>query len=312
MPRLDGAPRYSLNRVAITGASGLLGSALAARLQSEGVTVHRIRRARQVAKPDIAWAPGSAELDRAALDGVDAIVNLAGEPIAQRWTADRKARIRSSRITITSLLATAITQLAHPPRVFLSGSAIGIYGSRGDEELDESSAPGADFLAETAIGWEGAAQPARRASTRVVLLRTGVVLSSSGGALAKMLMPFKLGIGGRVGSGAQWMSWIAREDWVDAANFVLDDASIEGAVNLVAPQPVSNAEFTKTLARVLGRPTLGIVPAMAVDLVFGEMGRATLLASQRVRPRRLLQAGFEFAHPTLEQALRAELGAERT
>jgi uncharacterized protein len=304
--------RQSLARVAITGASGFLGSALARRLQADGIMVHRIRRAERASAPDIAWRPSTGELDLTALNGVDAIVNLAGEPIAQRWTSERKSAIRSSRIAVTSLLARSIRQLDQPPRVMLSGSAVGIYGNRGDEELDEDSEPGSDYLAETTVAWENATEPARLAGIRVVLLRSGVVLNPSGGALAKMLLPFKFGVGGRVGSGTQWMSWIALGDWVGAARFLLAAETVSGALNLVAPNPVPNAEFTTTLARVLGRPTLGRVPALAVELLFGEMGRATLLASQRVHPRCLLQAGFEFAHPTLEQALRAELQAPQS
>ena len=301
----------AVKRVAITGASGLLGSALATRLQQQGITVHRIKRGAAAVAPDIAWSPSSGILDPAALDGVDAIVNLAGEPIAQRWDAKRKAAIRQSRLTTTSLLAGAIARLRRPPRVLLSGSAVGYYGDRGDEELDEDSRPGSDFLAEVAVAWERAADGARQAGTRIALLRTGLVLTPTGGALRKMLMPFRFGLGGRIGSGRQWMSWIALDDWVRAAEFALSADTMSGPVNLVAPSPVPNEEFTTTLARVLGRPTLGIVPELAVDLLFGEMGRATLLASQRVHPRRLVGAGFEFAHPTLEQALRAELDAQR-
>jgi hypothetical protein len=305
---LDSAPVQS---VAIAGASGLLGTALAAQLQAEGVTVHRLRRAPRAAKPDIAWNPSGGEIDVAALEGVDAIVNLSGEPIAQRWTSGRKAAIRDSRISATSLLGKAIARLSKPPRVFLSGSAVGIYGDRGDEELDERSAPGVDFLAETAVAWERAAEPARAAGTRLVLLRTGIVLTPVGGALAKMLFPFKFGLGGRIGPGTQWTSWIGLSDWVRAASFLLTADAVEGPVNLVAPAPMPNGEFAETLARVLGRPTLGFVPAAAIDLFLGEMGRATLLASQRARPRRLADAGFEFTQPTLEQALRSELATKR-
>jgi uncharacterized protein len=311
MPLPERSPGTSFERVAITGASGLLGSALATQLRNDNVTVHRLRRGARAVSPDIAWSPESGALDLAALEGVDAIVNLAGEPIAERWTAERKAAIRESRIASTSLLARTLTRLKRPPRVLLSGSAIGIYGSRGDEVLDEQSAPGSDFLAETAIAWEQAASPARDAGARVVLLRTGIVLSRSGGALSKMLTPFRFGLGGRIGSGKQWMSWISLRDWVSAALYLLNASAFDGPVNLVSPSAVSNAEFTKSLAHVLGRPTLGIVPAALVNLVFGEMGRATLLASQRVEPKRLLQEGFEFAHPTLEQALRAELSGDR-
>jgi uncharacterized protein (TIGR01777 family) len=310
MPPID-VESTAIQRVAITGASGLLGSALAARLHGEGVAVQRIKRGAAAAAPDIAWSSARGVLDPTALEGVDAVVNLAGEPIAQHWTAKRKAAIRESRLTTTAQLANAIAGLKRPPRVLLSGSAVGIYGNRGDEELDEDSEPGSDFLAETAVAWERAADPARHAGIRTVFLRTGIVLSPAGGALAKMLMPFKFGVGGRIGSGRQWMSWIALDDWVRAAQFLLQSDAVAGPANLVAPLPVPNAEFVATLARALGRPTLGLVPELAVDLLFGEMGRATLLASQRVHPRRLLDAGFEFAHPTLEQALRAELGAQR-
>ena len=312
MMSLPEAEPSALRRVAITGASGLLGSALAAHLRQQGVSIQRIRRGAAVVAPDIAWSSSSGILDPSALEGVDAIVNLAGEPIAQRWNPKRKAAIQQSRLTTTTLLAAAIAQLRRPPRVLLSGSAVGFYGDRGDEELDENSGPGSDFLAGVAVAWERAADAARQAGTRVALLRTGIVLTPAGGALKKMLVPFRFGLGGRIGSGAQWMSWIALDDWVRAAHFVLSGDTVRGPVNLVAPGPVSNAEFTTTLARVLGRPTLGIVPEAAVNLLFGEMGRATLLASQRVHPRRLIDAGFEFAHPTLEQALRAELGAQRS
>jgi uncharacterized protein len=294
-------------RIIIAGATGFLGSALVRELAGEGITVHRLSRHTATAPGDIIWHPERGELDPGALEGAEAIVNLAGEPIAQRWTPEKKAAIRDSRILATTLLSKTIARLQRPPRLFLSGSAIGIYGDRGDEELDEDSSPGKGFLAETAVAWERAAEAASSASTRVLLLRTGVVLNPEGGALAKMLLPYKLGLGGRVGSGKQWMSWIGREDWVRAVLFLLRSTTIRGPVNLVAPIPVPNAEFTRTLARVVGRPTLGLVPAVLVDLVFGEMGRETLLGSQRLHPRRLTNAGFQFAHSTLEPALRAEL-----
>jgi hypothetical protein len=294
-------------QVAIAGASGFLGSALVTELQKDSIDVRRLKRGGRVSGSDVFWNPERGELDPKSLEGIDAIVNLAGEPIAQRWTAARKAAIRDSRIKSTTLLSRTINQLERPPRFFLSGSAIGIYGDRGDEELDEGSSPGAGFLAETAIAWEGAAGPASSSSTRVIFLRTGVVLNPAGGALAKMLLPYRFGLGGRVGSGKQWISWIGLEDWVRAVIFLLRSAVVDGPVNLVAPSPIPNADFSKTLARVLGRPTLAIVPAFAVELLFGEMGRETLLGSQRIHPQRLLDAGFEFAHPTLEQALRAEL-----
>ena len=302
-------PNQPNRRIAISGASGFLGTALAGRLKRESTTIHRLRRAERAAPPDIAWRPDARWIDTAALDGVDAVINLAGEQIARRWTPERKRAIRDSRVDSTTLLSRSIAGMPHPPRVFVSGSAIGIYGNRGDDELDEESELGTDFLAETAEAWERCTEPARAAGIRVVLVRTGIVLSPEGGALAKMILPFKLGLGGKIGSGCQWMSWIGLDDWLSAMEFVLV-AGVSGPMNLVAPNPVPNAEFARTLARVLGRPALVPVPAVAISLILGEMGRATLLASQRTYPRRLTEAGFEFAHSTLEQALRAELGTD--
>jgi uncharacterized protein (TIGR01777 family) len=304
-------PASGRTRIAITGSSGFLGSALAAHLARDGVEVIRVRRAAHVAAPDIAWNPASGVLAAESLEKLDAIINLAGEPIAQRWTDARKREIVESRVHATALLARTIASLREPPRVLLSGSAIGIYGNRGDEELDEESAPASDFLAQTAVSWEEATEPARSGGVRVVLLRTGIVLGSGGGALAKMLLPFRLGLGGRIGSGRQWMSWIGLSDWVAAARRLLMLEDLDGPVNLVSPNPVPNLVFTRTLARVLGRPAVAHVPAWAIELGLGEMGQATLLASQRVHPRRLIHAGFEFGCPTLEQSLRSELAAER-
>lgn len=303
--------RGSGARIAITGASGFLGSALAADLARNGSEIIRIRRTTRVVPPDITWNAATGSLDPASLEGIDAIVNLAGEPIARRWTADRKRAIVESRVRGTKLLARTIASLREPPRVFLSGSAIGIYGNRDGEELDEDSAPGSDFLAQTAIAWEAAAEEVQSASTRVVTLRTGIVLGRGGGALAKLLLPFRLGAGGRVAGGGQWMSWIGLTDWVAATRFLLAADGSSGPVNLVAPNPVPNAIFARTLARVLGRPAVARIPAWAVELGFGEMGRATLLASQRVHPRRLTSAGFQYSAPTLEQALRTELASGR-
>jgi uncharacterized protein (TIGR01777 family) len=292
--------------VAITGASGFLGSALAAQLTLGGAEVCRVRRGENAAHPDIAWRPERGFIQKERLEGLDAIVNLAGEPIARRWTAARKRAIRTSRVDATTLLAETLATLRQPPAVLMSGSAIGIYGNRGDEELDEASVPGSGFLSSTALEWESAAEAARRSGVRVVLLRTGIVLGRGGGALAKMLPPFRLGLGGPIGSGAQWMSWIALADWVEAVRFLLA-GDLDGPVNLVAPNPVPNAEFAKTLGRVLARPAMARVPTWSINAVFGEMGRATLLASARVHPRRLTGAGFAFSAPTLEHALRGEL-----
>lgn len=295
-------------RIAITGASGFLGCALANRLHDRRVVVQRVRRGAQAVPPDVAWQPGKeVAVNLAPLNGASAVVHLAGAPIAERWTSAHKRVIRDSRVGPTSLLARSLAQLSDPPRLLLSGSAVGIYGDRGDEELDESSALGTGFLADVASAWEQATAPAAKAGIRVVHLRTGIVLNPSGGALAKMLTPFRLGAGGTIGSGKQWMSWISLGDWLSAVEFLLAEESIAGPVNLVAPNPVPNEEFTRSLARVLSRPALARVPALAIELLFGEMGRATLLASQRVHPRRLMNARFEFGCPTLEQALRAEL-----
>jgi len=294
-------------RIGITGASGFLGSALAKRLHSRSIIVQRVRRGSQAVQPDVAWQPEKSRAQLAALSGAAAVVHLAGESVAERWTPAHKRAIRDSRVGPTGLLARALAELPAPPRVLLSGSAIGIYGDRGDEELDEASAAGSGFLADVARAWEDACAPARDAGIRVVHMRTGIVLNPAGGALAKMLTPFKLGAGGTIGSGRQWMSWISLGDWLSAVEFLLAEPSLSGPVNLVAPNPVPNEEFTRTLARVLSRPALAHVPAFAIDLLFGEMGRATLLGSQRVHPRRLMEAGFEFGCPTLEQALRAEL-----
>jgi uncharacterized protein (TIGR01777 family) len=308
MTHLKGSrPEQPSRRIVISGASGFLGSALARRLQSEGTTIQRLRRGARAAAPDIAWRPEAGQIDATLLEGADEVINLAGAPIGQRWTERHKREIVDSRIQATGLLARSISELRRPPRVFVSGSAIGVYGDRGDEELDESSSLGSDFLARTATAWEEATEPASAAGVRVVFIRTGIVLNPQGGALGKLLLPYKLGLGGRVASGSQWMSWIGLEDWVSAVVFLLA-GDVSGPVNLVAPNPVPNAEFATTLARVLSRPALIPIPEAAIDLLFGEMGRATLLASQRVHPRRLIEGGYEFSYPTLEQALRRELG----
>jgi uncharacterized protein (TIGR01777 family) len=295
--------------IAITGSTGFIGSALVDALSAAGHAVRRlVRHERDRRSGDVLWDPAGARLDPRALDGVDAVVHLAGEPIAQRWTPSAKRRIRESRVRGTELIATTLVQLARPPRVLVSGSAMGIYGNRGDEELDETSASGTDFLAEVATAWEAAADPAARAGVRVVKVRTGLVLSPRGGALAKLLLPFRLGVGGRMGSGRQWMSWIALDDAVGAIRHALAADALRGPVNLAAPNPVTNAELAATLGRVLRRPAIAPLPALALRLALGEMGEATLLASQRMRPRRLLETGYRFEHPTLEAALRHELG----
>jgi len=293
-------------RIAITGASGFLGGAFARQLRGGGHTVLTIGREHPGGRtpPDIAW-DAVRTLDAAMLEGVDAVVHLAGEPIAQRWSAEAKRAIRESRETGTALLARSIASLTRKPRVLVSMSAVGIYGDRGDEPLDESSATGRGWLADVARAWEAAADPARDAGVRVVHPRLGVVLSPEGGALAKMLPIFSLGIGGRIGDGRQWMSWISRTDTLRVMEFLLD-ASLDGAVNVTAPSPATNADFTKVLGTVLRRPVIAPVPAFAIRALYGEMGQSTVVEGQRVLPKKLLAAGFTFEHPTLEQALRAE------
>jgi hypothetical protein len=293
----------SAHTIAITGATGLIGSALADRLRARGHIVRRIVRSNP-APGDVLWDPSRDLLAAGALTGVDAVVNLAGEPIAHRWTAERKAALRESRVRGTALLARAVSALPVKPRVFLSGSAVGYYGDRGDEVLDETAGAGTGFLARLGVDWESAAAPVADAGVRVVLLRTGIVLSPDGGALAKLLPIFRLGGGGPLGSGRQWMSWITLDDHVRAMEHALFTEGLRGAVNLTAPAPVRNAELAATLGGVLGRPALLSVPAFALELLYGEMARETLLAGQRVMPAALTSAGFQFEEPALEGALR--------
>jgi uncharacterized protein (TIGR01777 family) len=297
-------------RVAVvSGASGLIGSHLSTALAASGFAVRRLVR-RAVQRPDeIRWDPEHGSVDARALDGADVIINLAGESIGQRWSEQRKRSIRDSRVKGTAALAAAIAGSAHRPRVLFNASAMGIYGSRADEVLDETSTHGSDFLASVCEEWEAATAPADAAGTRVVIGRNGLVLAPDGGALGQMLPIFRLGLGGRVGNGRQWTSWIARADIVRAILFLIDNDEARGAVNLVAPNPVENAEFARTLGLVLRRPALFPVPSIVLETIFGEMATHTLLASQRIRPKRLLELGFEFQLSTLEAALRSELGA---
>ncbi|HYK62747.1 MAG TPA: TIGR01777 family oxidoreductase [Bryobacteraceae bacterium] len=276
--------------VAITGASGFVGSRLTQRLQAEGHATRAISLRSAVA-PD-------------ALAGFDAVVNLAGENIAQKWTPAAKRRIRESRITGTRALVAAMR--AQPPAVLVSVSAVGYYGSRRDEVLTERSKPGADFLAQVCAEWEREAMAAAMTGVRVALLRTGMVLGAEGGALPRMLPPFKLGVGGRLGSGTQWMSWIHIADLCDLIWFALREPTVSGPLNATSPNPVSNADFTRALARVLHRPALFPVPAFALKLIFGEMAEV-LLGSQRAVPDAALHAGFVFQHPEIGAALRSLL-----
>ena len=292
-------------RIAITGASGFIGSALGRFLTTDGHAVVRIGRGEG---SDARWDPSRGQLEESALDGVDAVVHLAGATIAKRWAPEWKREIRESRVQGTRLIAERCARMSHPPEVLVSGSAIGIYGSRGDEWLDERSAVGDDFLASVSREWEEATAPAREAGIRVVLLRTGIVLHPAGGALAKMLLPFQLGAGGWLGNGRQWMSWITRTDMNGAIHHALQSPANAGPMNATAPEPVTNRTFTATLARVLRRPALVPVPAFALRLLLGEMADGTVLASQRVRPAVLEGAGFRFRHLSLASALRFELG----
>ena len=293
--------------VAISGASGMIGRAAATAFQQRGHEVKRLVRRRPADAGEIAWDPARGTIDVAALVGVDVVLHLAGETLAQRWTAAARARILESRTNSTLLLARTIGSMESRPTVLLSASAVGIYGNRGDEILDESSAPGSGFLADVCKQWESATEPAAAAGVRVVCFRMGVVLSPRGGLLARLLPVFRAGIGGRIGDGRQWLSWMALTDCVEAILLLAGNASASGAVNLVSPNPVTNAEFTRVLAHVLRRPGFIGVPRAALRLVLGEMARETVLASQRVAPRRLLEWDFEFSAPTLESALRQEL-----
>lgn len=297
-------------KVAVTGSTGLLGSALVPALEAHGHQVIRLVRSPQKVGPGcVLWDPKAQKPDLSELAGCDAVVHLAGENIAAaRWNEKVKARIRDSRVQGTAALCRALASLEPRPRVLVNASAVGFYGDRGDELLDESSPPGKDFLADTCQEWEQSARPAQDAGIRVVFLRLGMIASAAGGAIKKMLTPFKMGAGGVLGSGEQYMSWIAIDDAAGLILFALQRESIAGAVNAVSPNPVTNREFTKTMGRVLRRPTIVPMPAFAVRMAFGEMGDALLLSSQRVLPKAAQAAGFAFEHPQLEPALRHLLG----
>ena len=295
--------------ILVSGASGLIGSALTPCLEAAGHRVTRLVRGR--ARPgwgEVAWDPDAGRMPPPALEGMDAVVHLAGESIVGRWTADKKRRIYDSRVRGTRIICEALRQVARPPKTFVCASAIGYYGNRGERLLLEESRAGEDFLARVCVDWEAAVAPAAERGIRVVSLRLGMVLSASGGALGQMLPPFRRGLGGVLGSGAQYMSWIALDDVVGAISHVLTTESLCGPVNLVAPEPASNRDFTKTLGRVLRRPTRFAVPAFGARLLFGEMADALLLASTRVEPGKLKASGYTFRYPTLEGALRHVLG----
>lgn len=291
---------------AVTGSSGLVGSALVHALDADGHLIRPVvRRAPGPGANEIRWDPDQGMIDAAEFANVDAVVHLAGENIAaHRWSESFKQKILASRIRGTKLLCDTLAGLASKPTVLVSASAIGYYGNRGDELLDESATSGRGFLAEVCQQWEAATVPARDADIRVVNLRIGFVLSKDGGGLAKMLTPFRLGLGGVIGSGNQYMSWIALEDLVRVIQFTLSAAALAGPVNAVAPTPVTNREFTKTLGRILHRPTLFPMPAFAAKLAFGEMADDMLLGGARIEPRALNNARFEFRYPQLDSALR--------
>src|SRR5215472_395091 len=297
-------------KILVTGSTGLVGTALVKALAKDGHTVCRLIRPESKTTSDskdgfdVAWNPATGELGGAGV-GPDAVVNLAGASIAGgRWTKERKALLRTSRIDTTQALIKALAKMNARPRVLVSASAIGIYGDRGDEMLTEESKPGTDFLAGLTREWEAEALKAEALGIRVVLARFGIILARHGGALAKMLLPFKLGAGGRLGSGKQWMSWVALEDVVEVLRLAIENGTVRGPVNVAAPQPVQNAEFTKVLAKALNRPAVFPAPAFALRLALGEMADALLLISQRVAPSRLVGAGYAFLYTDLAGALR--------
>ncbi len=293
-------------KILVSGSHGLVGKALIKSLTDDGHEVIRlVRHEHHLGALDIEWHPNQGTIDAQHLEGLDGVVHLAGESIAGgRWTEERKRAIRESRTKGTSLLSESLAGLTRPPSVFLSASAIGYYGNRGDEKLNEESAPGDDFLADVCVEWEAATKSAVEKGIRTVHTRFGVILDENGGALSKMLTPFRMGIGGKVGDGTQWTSWVALDDVIAALKFLLTNNSIRGPANIVSPNPATNAEFTRVLGRVLSRPTIFPMPAFGARLVFGEMADALLLSSQRVDPCVLEDNEFLFNWPTLEAALK--------
>lgn len=300
-------------KILISGSHGLVGSALIKSLeQAGGHEISSLVRRAPSSRSEIEWSPDRYSIALARIEGFDAVVHLAGESIAEgRWTDEKKKRIRESRVKGTRLLGDALANLAQPPKLMISASAIGYYGNRGDEVLTEASAPGDGFLPEVCVEWEQATALATEKGIRVVNARFGIILDQNGGALAKMLPPFRMGIGGRIGSGKQWMSWIVLDDVVGALKFALTNETVSGPVNFVAPNPVTNSEFTKTLGKALSRPTIFPIPAFGVRLVFGEMADALLLSGQRVQPLALQESGYEFQYQQLDRALSHVLEAGR-
>lgn len=292
-------------KILITGAGGLVGTALTLHLtRKKHRVIHLVRKA-SAGPNEICWDPQAKTIEKEALEGIDAVIHLAGENIATgRWTAQKKLRIRESRVQGTHFLSRSLSQLFDPPKVLVSVSAVGYYGDRGADMLDEESEPGRGFLADVCREWESAAAPALMRGIRVVHPRLGMVLSSQGGVLDRILPVFRLGAGGRIGSGRQYMSWIAMEDVLEILEFAVNNASLHGPINAVSPNPMTNQDFTIVLGRLLGKPTFLSLPAFAARTLFGEMADALLLASARVFPTRLKEAGFQFKFPDLEDALR--------
>jgi uncharacterized protein (TIGR01777 family) len=303
--------------VAITGASGLIGSAITRALRDDGHTVLSLIRpastGQRAGADAIRWDPVAGTIEADGLEGIDAVVHLAGAGIGnRRWSPERKREIRESRVRGTDLLARTLAGLSRPPGVFVSGSAVGFYGDRGDEVLTEQSEPGADFLAEVVQAWEAAALPAVDAGIRTVFLRNGVVLAAVGGMLPRLVTMFRLYVGGRLGSGRQWLSWVSIDDEVGVIRFLFDNADVSGPINVTGPAPITNAEFTKALGAALHRPTVVPVPAFGPRLVLGrEMADELLFVSQRAVPAALTAAGYRFAHPDVATALAALLGGGR-
>ena len=296
-------------RILISGSHGLVGQALIKALEPGGHEIYRLVRHAPNSESEIEWSPDRYSIAISRIEGFDVVYHLAGESIASgRWSDEKKKKIRESRTKGTKLLSDALANLAQPPKTLISASATGYYGNRGDELLTETSPPGNGFLADICVEWEKATDHAKEKGIRVVNTRFGIILDKEGGALAKMLPPFRMGIGGRIGDGKQWMSWIALDDVITALQFVLTNESLKGPVNFVAPNPVTNAEFTKTLGRVLSRPTFFPIPEFGVRLAFGEMADALLLSSQRVKPTTLADSNYQFRFENLEKALKRILG----
>lgn len=295
------------SRILVSGASGPIGTALLPSLPASGYSLVRLVRGAATGDEQISWDP-AVPIPPPAVSGFDAVIHLAGESIVGRWTVAKKSKIRDSRVLGTAHLAQALARAQKKPKVFICASAVGYYGDRGDEVLREDSSPGAGFLAQVCQEWENATRPASAAGIRTVQIRTGMVLSPTGGALGKMLTPFKMGVGGKIGNGRQWMSWMDVHDLVGALHHILkndlpQNHPLQGPVNLVVPNPVTNAEFTKTLAKVLSRPAVFPMPAFAARLVFGQMADELLLASQHVEPSKLVASGYEFQFPQLRASL---------